>query len=809
MSDIYVTSLFKEKTNNKRNQVKMVKNLVKEKNKKIDSNFEKEIEKIASNLKMTENAKKILEKRYLIKDKDGNPAERPQDIFIRVAKSIAEADLQYGASTKEYQQTTRDFLKMLISLDFLPNSPTLRGAGRKIHQLSACFVLPIEDNMEGIFNTLKITALVHKGGGGTGFSFGHIRPSGDRVGSTDGVAGGPISFMKIFDTMAKEVMQGGVRVGANMGILPVHHPDIETFISCKSKENKGKQLQNFNLSVAVTDTFMEAVIKEKDYELINPRNNEVIKKISAKKIFDKMVENAWDNGDPGIIFIDEINRYNPTPQIGKIESTNPCGEQPLLPYESCNLGSINLKHMIKDNAVDWEKLKDTVHKATHFLDNVIDVNRFSDPKIEEMTKANRKIGLGVMGFADLLVMLNIPYNSKKAESLAEKIMKFVNDNTKQKSAQLAKTRGPFANFKGSIYDKKNQPKLRNAAFTSIAPTGTLSLIADCSGGIEPFFALVYKKKSLWKSDGSSELEQIFVNQHFEKVAKKEKFHSKKIMEQIAQEGSVQEIEEIPEEIKKIFVTAQDISPEWHIRIQAAFQKDNSSAVSKTINFPNKATKEDIANSYILAYKLKCKGTTIYRDGSRDVQVLTKGEKNNNKKEDQINLVLAKPRKRPEVVNGRTYKTKTAYGSLYVTINDDEQGQPFEVFAQMGKAGGFFAAKVEAISRLISTSLRSGIKPDEIVNQLKGIRGPSPIWTEEGTILSIPDAIAKVLEKHLNKSQVPLDFNSKSKFITKEPSKKNNSIADMGIAPACPECGNILELGEGCLKCPGCGFSKCG
>jgi len=811
MTEVQATSLFpakkKRKTKKQKTAVKTITNTPKA---TINPNFNKELETIAKRLSLSENATQVLEKRYLIKDKNGNPAERPEDLFIRVAKYIAQADLKFEADTKDYEETAKTFLQTMVDLDFLPNSPTLRGAGREIHQLSACFVLPIEDEMESIFDTLKVTSLVHKGGGGTGFSFGHLRPKGDKVGSTDGVAGGPISFMRIFDTMSREVMQGGVRVGANMGILPVDHPDIKDFITCKQSENA---INNFNLSVSITDKFMEALEKNSDYELINPRNNEVMRKQNAKEVFDMMVKNAWSNGDPGVVFIDEFNKYNPTPHVGKIEATNPCGEQPLLPYESCNLGSINLSNIVVNKEVDFDKLKNITKTAVHFLDNVIEMNKFADPKIEEQTKGNRKIGLGVMGWADMLAKLEIAYNSTEAEKLAEKIMKTIVVAGRKASEELATTRGEFPNFKGSIYDKPGIKKLRNATITTIAPTGTLSLIANCGGGIEPFFALVYKKKSIWRADGTSELEQIFVNEHLEQAIKEQKIYSKKLMEKIAESGSLKGIEEIPENIKKIFVTSHDITPEWHIRIQAAFQKYTDNAVSKTINFPNSATIEDIANSYKLSYKLKCKGITIYRDGSRQLQVFTKGKKEEEKKEKEtptqtLNTSTIVPRKRPDVISGRTYKTKTAYGSLYVTINEDEHGNPFEVFAQMGKSGGFFAAKVEAISRLISLALRSGISNKEIINQLKGIRGPSPIWTEEGNILSLPDALAKVLEKHINRAQQKLEF-AKPKTETSKPEHKKTAIADLGIAPACPECGSVLELGEGCLKCPSCGFSKCG
>lgn len=767
---------------------------------------------LAKKMHLSDNSIGILEKRYLIKNKDRQPIEQPANLFQRVAQAIAEGDRPYTDSEEEITKTAAQFFEILSQTDFLPNSPTLRGAGRKIHQLSACFVIPIPDTMEGIFDALKTTALVHKGGGGTGFSFGRLRPAGSRVGSTEGIAGGPLSFMEIFDTVGRELMQGGVRVGANMGILPVHHPDILEFIDAKLNG----RFQNFNLSVAVTDEFMDKIATGEDYDLINPHSQKVVGKLNAKEVFEKMVENAWKNGDPGIIFIDEMNKFNPTPHIDTIESTNPCGEQPLLPFESCNLGSINLGNMIKDNDVNWEKLKKITHLGVHFLDNVINVNKFSHPKIEERTRGNRKIGLGVMGWADMLVQLEIPYNSEKACKLAEKVMKFINDEGHIASEKLVNQRGEFPNFKGSIFDKPGAKKIRNATVTTIAPTGTLSLIGDCAGGIEPFFALVYKKKSIWKQDGTAELEQVYVNKYFEKLAKEKGFYSRELMEEIADEGGLHNIEKVPEDVKKIFVTSHEIKPEWHIKMQAAFQKYTDNAVSKTINFPNEATIDDVRNSYLLSYQTKCKGITIYRDGSKSVQVLTTGKTEKLQKGDGSTQALTqtiKPRVRPDVVHGYTYKTKTAYGSLYVTVNEDENGAPFEVFAQMGKAGGFFAAKVEAIGRLISLALRSNVAPESIIEELKGIRGPSPIWTEEGTILSLPDAISKVLEKHLNRSQMTMGFEKDAKKAESLNGSKRDikttTIADMGVAPACPECGGMLEMGEGCLKCNSCGFSKCG
>lgn len=781
--------------------------------------------------RFSRNAIEILEKRYLNKEQ-GEENETPKDLLIRVADFIAQNEANFGKTNSQVLETAKQFYQMMARLEFFPNSPTLRGAGRKIHQLAACFVVPIDDSMEGIFDALKSTALIHKGGGGTGFSFGRLRPRGDKVGSTGGVAGGPLSFMHIFDTMAREVMQGGTRVGANMGILPVNHPDIMAWITCKAD---GKSFLNFNLSVSATDDFMTKIAENKPYDLINPRTGKKVGELKAGDVFDAIIENAWKNGDPGIIFMDRMNQFNPTPALGAYESTNPCGEQVLLPWESCNLGSINLTQMVKDDQVDWNKLKKITHLAVRFMDNVIDMNRYFIPQIEQMTKGNRKIGLGVMGFADMLVKMNIAYDSTEGIKLAEKVMQFIRDEGIKESEALAKERGVFPNFEKSIYQGKT-PR-RNATITTIAPTGTLSLLGNCSGGIEPFFAIVYKKRSIFRKDGSAELEQIYINPTFEKNSRENGFYREDLVEKIAQKSTLQDIEEIPEKIKKVFVTAHDISPEWHIKMQAAFQKYTDNAVSKTINFPFSATADDIKKAYLLAYKLGCKGLTVYRDGSRATQVLTTGDSSKKEKEEPKTLVATSetkitPRERPDIIRGFTYRIKTAYGKLFITINDDEHGTPFEVFSHLGKAGGFFAAKAEAICRLISLALRSGIAPDEVINQLKGIRGPTPTWSEDGKmILSLPDAIAQTLEKHLSKSQTNLALEFKTAeqpklgttntefaqtmlsngFSKNDSAVKNKplSLADLGEAPACPECGAMLEISEGCLKCNLCGYSKCG
>ncbi len=781
------------------------------KNKKEELS-EKDIKKIKgkkSKLYLSNNAKEILAKRYLRKDEKDNPIEDPEDMFERVAVAIAAADMKYGASDDEVDKTELDFYNMMVQLDFLPNSPTLRGAGRAVHQLSGCFVLPVEDSMEGIFGAIKNMALVHKGGGGTGFSFGRLRPEGDKVGTTGGVAGGPLSFMQIFNTTASEVMQGGTRVGANMGILPVNHPDVMKFIDVKLD---GKSFQNFNLSVSVTDDFMKKAQKKEEYDLINPRNNKKAGKLNAAEVFDQIVNNAWKIADPGVVFIDKINKDNTVPKLGMIESTNPCGEQPLLPYESCNLGSINMANMVKGKSINWDYLKETIHKAVHFLDNVIDVNKYIIPEIEEMTKGNRKIGLGVMGWADMLIRLGISYNSKEANSLAEKAMKFIRDEAREASRKLAEERGGFPNWKDSIYPEKKM-KLRNAAITTVAPTGTLSLIGNCSGGIEPLFAVAYKKKSIWTKEGKAKVEQSFVNPLFEYYAKKAGFWSKELVEKVAKKNSIQDINEIPKKWKKIFVTAHDITPEWHIKMQSAFQKYTDSAVSKTINFPKEATVEDIRKAFLLSFKLNCKGITVYRDGSKEGQVYTTESTYEEKKEEVPKAI--RPRKRPKVTRGITEKVKTGCGNLYVTTNFDEEG-PFELFTMMGKAGGCASSQLEALSRIISYSLRAGLPVADIVDQLRGIRCPSPIWQDGELVLSCSDAIAKVLEKHCIKKDQPKLFDNvvekeekktiEEEIVKTQPGEVSGSSRTM---TTCPDCGSALEHKEGCLLCSVCGFSKCG
>lgn len=734
-----------------------------------------------SGVSLTENALRVLERRYLRKDKQGQVIETPEEMFRRVAQAIASAELIYNPKA-DVKAKEEEFYQMMANLEFLPNSPTLMNAGRELGQLSACFVLPIEDSMESIFDAVKNTALIHKSGGGTGFSFSRLRPETDRVGSTGGVASGPVSFMRAFDTATDVIKQGGMRRGANMAILNIDHPDIIKFIEAKSDPNA---FTNFNLSVAVTSEFMEAVRAGTDYNLVNPHTNKVTGKLNATEVFDKIVALAWKTGDPGIVFIDRINKKNPTPHLGKIESTNPCGEQPLLPYESCNLGSINLSRMLRTTngttEFDYVKLAETVKIAVRFLDNVIDVNKFPLPQIKKMTRKTRKIGLGVMGFADMLIKLGIPYDSEEALTLAEKVMADISREATDASKELAKEREVFPAFKRSVYDVPDGCAVRNATRTTIAPTGTLSIIAGCSSGIEPLFALSYIRNIL---DGAQLVE---VNPYFEEVAKSGGFYSEELIHQLATGAQLHTLEGIPDNIKRLFVTAHEISPEWHIKMQAAFQKSTDNAVSKTVNFSQEATEEDIAKVYMMAHQEGLKGITIYRDKSREAQPLSTGPA-----EKPAEGVLA-PRKRSKITSGITERVTTGCGYLYVTVNSDEQGI-CEVFSTLGKAGGCASAQLEATCRLISLALRSGIDVAKVVRQLRGIRCPSIAWEEGKSILSCGDAIASVLEKHTT------GYDGKPKL-------EDYGLAK-NLAGQCPDCGNLLVYQEGCFICPSCGYTKC-
>ena len=782
--------------------------------------------------KLSENAITVLKRRYLKKDDSGRTIESPKEMFWRVARTIAANELRYNPDCDILQEAI-EFYHDMAALDFIPNSPTLMNAGRRLGQLSACFVLPVEDSMDGIFETVKNAALVHKSGGGTGFSFSRLRQKSSMVASTAGTASGPVSFMTVFNAATETIKQGGTRRGANMGILRVDHPDIVDFITCKQDM---VSITNFNISVAATDKFMQAVENDATYDLVAPHTGKTVRQESARKIFDMIVENAWRNGDPGMIFIDEINRHEKTPHVGLVEATNPCGEQPLLPYESCNLGSINLNNMLTENlGIDWGHLGRVVRRGVRFLDNIVDLNKFPVDQIRKMTKANRRIGLGVMGFADMLYALGIPYNSDEAVELARNLMKFINSEARETSNILAEERGPFPNCEGSIFDHPT----RNSTVTTIAPTGTISMIADTSGGVEPSFALVYVKRVM------DDDRLLYVNRRFEQAARDGGWYNKALMEKIAAGEHLENLKEIPETARKFFVTAHDISPEWHIRMQAAFQEHTENAVSKTVNFPKDATVDNVKDAYISAWRLKCKGITIYRDGSRDVQVMNVGDKMADTKSDekakpvekQPAVVKAvteskpsagetlrkragslKPRHRPRVTQGYTEQIVTGEGTLYVTINEDDQGL-CEVFASIGKSGGNAAAQSEAICRLISLALRSGVDPMTIIRQLKGITGANPVWHEGELIRSTPDAIGHALERYIRdreNRQVELQLNDPNPGTDMKSSDEANTAEDdktkyfygAAIREQCPDCQFPMIFEEGCMVCKSCGYSKC-
>jgi ribonucleoside-diphosphate reductase alpha chain len=799
-------------------------------------------------LALSPNAIKILQSRYLLKDEEGIVKETPEELFKRVAYCVALPDLDYDPHA-DIVQAAQKFLDLMTKCEFMPNSPTLMNAGKENGQLSACFVLPIEDSMEGIFDAVKFAAIIHKTGGGTGFAFSRLRPANDIVSTTGGVASGPISFLKVFNQATEAVKQGGTRRGANMGILAVSHPDIMKFITCK-KDNK--EITNFNVSVGVDDKFMQAVMKGEDYDLVNPRTGRVVSSIPAKDIFERIIQNAWKNGEPGVVFLDRINADNPTPAIGTIEATNPCGEQPLLPYEACNLGSLNLAKMYREGGIDYDKLRETVHACVHFLDNVIDANCYPLSQIDRVVKSNRKIGLGVMGWADLLFLLGIPYDSDEATTLGEQVMRFVQDEANAASLELGRKRGPFPNYDKSIYAALDKP-YRNSTRTTVAPTGTISMIAGASSGIEPLFAISFIKYVLNKQ------ELLEVNSIFEATAKAEGFYSEDLMRSIAERGSIHGLPQVPDKWQRVFVTAHDVSPEWHVRMQAAFQKYTDNAVSKTVNLPNEATVDDVRQVYFLAYELGCKGVTVYRDASRESQVLNIGKVN---KEDNPGAptqaptpqpeavkITAEdapppqpapsvaaaaapkpaapqdgaitPRKRPRIVFGATTYVETGCGKMYVTTNVDVQGRPFEVFAQMGKAGGCAAAQTEAITRLVSLALRSGVDTASILKQLRGISCPRPVVLPGGKrILSCPDAIVTAVEQYLAWQEeananggIPTVSTEAANRVPERHAAVDVSPGDDGnsydnIIDVCPECGGQLIYEEMCLRCINGDYYKC-
>ena len=767
---------------------------------------------------INDNAIQVLEKRYLAKDETGRVTEDVEGLFRRVAHAVAKADAIYDPQA-DVGAVADSFYALMTSLRFLPNSPTLMNAGRPLGQLSACFVLPVGDSMEEIFEAVKNAALIHKSGGGTGFSFSRLRQKGATVRSTGGVASGPVSFMRVFNVATEAVKQGGTRRGANMGILRVDHPDILEFIRCKSITS---DINNFNISVGLTEAFMRAVEADEDYDLIDPKTNKAVSQLSARALFEEIVDAAWATGEPGIVFLDRLNRDNVVPFLGEIESTNPCGEQPLLPFESCNLGSIDLVALLKNEndtvKLDFDLLETTVVEAVHFLDNVIDVNNYPLERIAAMTRSTRKIGLGVMGFADALLALGIPYDSDEGVAFGEKVMSFIQATGHNASRRLAQTRGAFPLFSQSTL-KDGEP-IRNATVTTIAPTGTLSIIAGCSSGVEPVFGYVYIRNVM---DGTQMVE---VNPLLMEKLRALDLHSEEMLRRIAAEGTIAHIAEIPEDVRRVFVSAHDISPEAHVRMQAAFQRHTDNAVSKTVNFSNGATHDDVYAVYLLAYREGLKGVTIYRDGSRAGQVLNIGRVNDGKRDSdkpQLDAPLPEnygkiePRPRPPVTRGFTEKMNIGCGTLYVTVNYDENGI-CEVFTSTGKAGGC-PSQSEATARLASIALRSGIRIDEVYDQLKGIRCPSTIRQKNMSCTSCPDAIARVLMKVSKYIDDGADYttpeaqerfkNAQTAPVPQGGGSQAVPASDAGEIHVCPECGGKVEHEGGCVICRSCGFSRCG
>ena len=770
---------------------------------------------------LTDNARVVLQRRYLSKDREGNVLEDPEGMFHRVAHNLSQSETLYGATDAQRTAVEERFYGVMRRLEFLPNSPTLMNAGRELQQLSACFVLPVEDSLDSIFTKVKETALIHKSGGGTGFAFSRLRPEGDVVGSTGGVASGPVSFINAFDAATDVVKQGGTRRGANMGILHVTHPDVLRFI--KSKED-GTHLSNFNISVAVTEDFMVKAEKGEDYDLVNPRTGQVSGRLNAGQVFQQMTELAWRTGDPGIVFLDRINRDNPNPQLGDIESTNPCGEQPLLPYESCNLGSLNLARMVRytadDVEVDWDRMSEVITTAVHMLDCVIDMNDYPIQEIADMSRRTRRIGMGVMGWSDLLIQMGVRYDSVEALELAREVMKFIQEETYRASCELAESRGPFPEWENSAYNEGPASlPMRNSAPVTIAPTGTISIIAGASSGIEPLFALSYVRNVM---DNTRLVEG---NAFLEAVARHEGFYTPELMERLASVGSLEDLH-VPEWVKNVFRVSHDIDPRWHVRMQAAFQEYTDNAVSKTINFSHEATVDDVAEAYRSAYTLGCKGITVYRDGSKAEQVLSTGSGSQESADDNladpndpdavkiIGLGQRVPRRRPRQIHGITERVRTGHGNMYVTVNMDADGMPFEVFGAMGKAGGCDAALLEAVSRLVSLALRAGIDPSEVTRQLRGITC-CPAWDNGVLVGSGPDAVALVLDNIINGGDAlesaPAGVQlSLAGGPTENGSNGHARAPDYptGFSQRCPECNGGVVNQEGCLTCYSCGWNKC-
>lgn len=758
-----------------------------------------------------ENALEILRMRYLLKDEEGNVIESADDRCWNVAVEIGRAELSWKRP-EEAETTIQEFFRMMIERKFVPNSPTLMNAGKQNNlQYSACYVLPVEDSISGIFESIKNAAIIHKSGGGTGFSFSRIRPRDDMVSTTKGVASGPVSFMKVFDAATESLKQGGTRRGANMGILRVDHPDILEFIDCKLTG----EVSNFNISCAVTDEFMSAYDRNDTYALVNPKTKKEIQRLSAREVFDKIVNAAWQTGDPGLIFIDRVNagRSNPIPPCGPVESTNPCGEQPLYPYESCNLGSINLGIMVRDGQLDYNELDRVTRLAVRFLDDVIERNPYPLKPIEDIVRNNRRIGLGVMGWADLLFQLRIPYQSDEALSLAEKTMQFITEVGHDESRALSEERGVFPRWHESIYHDKHP--LRNSTVTTIAPTGTISIIAGCSSGIEPIFGLYFKHRLGFE----------FFNPAFEEIMKEEGYWSETLKEHVRNHGTVADTT-LPQELKDLFKTAHEIPPDWHVKMQAAFQKYTDNAVSKTINLPNKATTQDVADAYVQAWKAGCLGITVYRDGCKAMQVLTHGAgtavEERAVETDEKGRATLKPR--PDILLGRTIKVESPHGTVYTTVNENAGGEAFEIFVNVGKAGSDIAADAEALGRSLSLMLRmpspfnSEQRVDLIVRHLQGIGGSRDVGFGQKRVRSVPDAIARALAKYLESRREmpsgqpapPLQLQQQAVVAAsanKEPAA-TAAVFAMATGNLCAECGSPTVKQEGCEKCLLCGWSNC-
>ena len=787
---------------------------------------------------ISDNAQVVLDKRYLQKNDAGDIIESSEGMFRRVAKALAAPEFKYEKTPEEVAAIEESFFQMMASLEYLPNSPTMMNAGTGAGTLSACFVLPLTDSMEGIMGAAHDAAMVQKFGGGTGFALSALRPTGAGIATTHGKACGPIQVLRHLSSVSTLVTQGGKRDGANMAVMDVHHPDILEFIDCKQVEG---EIHNFNISVGASDEFMQAVKDDTTYALRalkdpSDLDSEMVEvdRLNAREVFSKIVYGAWRNGEPGMIFLDEVNRNSPVLHLGRITATNPCGEQPLLPNESCNLGSIDVaKFLESDEAgmtdLNWDRLGETIRTATRMLDNVIDANKYAVEAIETMTQSTRKLGLGLMGFADMLVQLGIPYDTEEAVELGRKLMAFIRDNADQESMAMAEERGAFPAWHDSEAAKRGDKPYRNACRLTVAPTGTISMIAGASSGIEPIFALAFRKQNILEGKTL-----FYVDKNFERISRERGFYSEDLLEHLSDGGSLQDREDVPDDVKRLFHVASDISPRDHVLMQAAFQESTDAGISKTVNFPNEATVEDVEDAYLLAWETHCKGITVYRAGSRDKEVLTAGTTDSADSADENTIGIPQyitPSERPAMLNGITRRVRTGRGNLFVTVNMASDGRPFEVFATHGKAGGNDAAMAEAVSRMASLSLRSGIDPVDVSEQLRGITDV-PAWDEGEMIRSVPDAIASVLDR-INSEAAALpaqdelgDAESSQAGMFDRPSPKELGMPTAQAVPMmgqeqkvavpvgaqtgelCPECSSTVAHVEGCLKCFSCGYSKC-